>query len=64
MEHRDSSESFYSQKQTAKYLNVSEAALRKWRREKRGPRWARFGRLVRYAAQDLNNWVSGNTREC
>lgn len=42
----------------AKYLGISEASLRLWRSEGRGPRHFRAGeRLVRYRRVDLDAWI-------
>ena len=42
----------------AKYLGISEAALRLWRSEGRGPRHFRAGeKLVRYRRADLEAWI-------
>jgi predicted DNA-binding transcriptional regulator AlpA len=42
----------------AKYLGISEAALRLWRSEGRGPRYFKAGeKLVRYRRVDLDSWV-------
>ena len=42
----------------AKYLGISEAALRLWRSECRGPRYFKAGeKLVRYRRVDLDSWV-------
>jgi excisionase family DNA binding protein len=50
-----------SPKQAAKYLGVSEPALRLWRAEKRGPRWYRAGeKLVRYRKVDLDAWIEAH----
>jgi excisionase family DNA binding protein len=39
-------------------LRVSLATLRKWRVEKRGPRFIKIGSLVRYQLEDLREWLS------
>jgi excisionase family DNA binding protein len=42
----------------AKYLGISEAALRLWRSEGKGPRHFRAGeKLVRYRRADLDSWI-------
>jgi len=42
----------------AKYLGISEASLRLWRSEGRGPRHFRAGeKLVRYRRADLDSWI-------
>ena len=44
--------------QAAKYLGVSEASLRLWRSEGKGPRYFRAGeKLVRYRRGDLDSWI-------
>ena len=42
----------------AKYLGISEASLRLWRSEGKGPRHFRAGeKLIRYRRADLDSWV-------
>jgi hypothetical protein len=41
----------------AAYIGCSAAALRLWKRQGRGPRFYRAGRLVRYRKEDLDTWV-------
>lgn len=44
--------------QAAKYVGISEAALRLWRSEGRGPRHFKAGeKLVRYRRVDLDAWI-------
>ena len=46
-------------RQVARMLNVSCAALRFWRSRGSGPRWCRVGqRLVRYDLVDLRRWIA------
>lgn len=43
---------------TARYLGISEAALRQWRSEEKGPRYFRAGeKLIRYRRADLDAWI-------
>jgi excisionase family DNA binding protein len=45
-------------RQAAHYLGVSDAALRLWRSEGKGPRFFRAGeKLIRYRRADLDFWV-------
>lgn len=45
-------------KQAAKYVGISEGALRLWRAEGRGPRYFKAGeKLVRYRKTDLDAWI-------
>jgi len=51
-------ESTLSPLKAAKYLGISEAALRLWRSEGRGPRHFRAGeKLVRYRRVYLDAWI-------
>jgi excisionase family DNA binding protein len=51
-------QSTYTPKQAGKYVGISEAALRLWRAEGRGPRYFRAGeKLVRYRRADLDAWI-------
>jgi len=47
----------------ARMLSVSIAALRRWRRENRGPRFVRLSRCVRYRVQDLEEYINQNTQK-
>ena len=38
---------------TAKEIGVSVRTLRKWRRERKGPPYARFGRMIKYNKRTL-----------
>jgi hypothetical protein len=42
----------------ALYLDVSEAYLRKARREGDGPTFSRYRRTIRYRLEDLNRWLT------
>ncbi len=45
-------------KQAGRYLGLSEAVLRLWRAEEKGPRYFKAGlKLVRYRRADLDSWV-------
>lgn len=43
--------------EVAKKLRVSLACLRRWRLEKRGPRFVKIGQLVRYRPEELELWI-------
>ncbi len=43
-------------------LKCTKAALRRWRRERRGPRFVKLGRLIRYRQSDLEMFVEQNTQ--
>jgi excisionase family DNA binding protein len=44
--------------EVSQVLRVSLATLRKWRVDKRGPRYIKIGPLVRYQLEDLREWLS------
>jgi predicted DNA-binding transcriptional regulator AlpA len=41
----------------ASRLKISRSLARKWRRNKEGPPFVKLGKSVRYAAEDLAEWV-------
>lgn len=43
--------------EAAKLTGVSAAALRRWRREGRGPKYIRMERCVGYLAADLESYL-------
>ncbi len=49
-----------NEKQAAAVLSVSVAALRRWRREGRGPEFTRLERCVRYSIRAVENFVAEN----
>jgi hypothetical protein len=46
--------------EVAEMLRCSRACLRRMRRENRGPRWIRVGRLIRYPEQWLREYIERN----
>jgi predicted DNA-binding transcriptional regulator AlpA len=46
--------------QVAERLGLSVATLRAWRFRKIGPPFVRFGRAVRYIAQDIDGYVEAS----
>lgn len=48
------------EKQAAKLLSVSIAALRRWRAESRGPEFTRLERCVRYPVRSLERYLAEN----
>jgi hypothetical protein len=53
-----------TESELARRASVSVAALRKWRREGRGPRFLRLGRLIRYLVEDVDAWLHSNSFDC
>lgn len=45
-------------RQASRYIGVSEAALRLWRPDGKGPRYFKAGvKLIRYRKADLDAWI-------
>jgi Helix-turn-helix domain len=44
-------------------MKCTKAALRRWRREGRGPRFLRIGRLIRYRVSDLEEFLDKHASE-
>ncbi len=51
-----------TEEETATALRCTKAALRRWRRERRGPRFVKLGRLIRYCQSDLEDFVDKSTQ--
>jgi excisionase family DNA binding protein len=45
----------------ARFLNVTVSAIRRWIRERRGPRYFRAGRLIRFRRSDLEAWIEAHS---
>jgi excisionase family DNA binding protein len=43
--------------EVADRLRVSLACLRRWRLERRGPRFLKVGSRVRYPTEELDRWI-------
>lgn len=43
--------------EVARRLRISAATLRAWRVRRKGPRYVRFGRAVRYLAADIEQFI-------
>jgi predicted DNA-binding transcriptional regulator AlpA len=50
-------ERFLNELQVSERTRISLATLRRWRLENRGPKYHKFGSLVRYDEDELNQWV-------
>lgn len=51
------SHSLLNEHQLAEMLNVSVALIRKWRLQRKGPRYLKVGPLVRYRLRDAEEWI-------
>lgn len=61
--HEEESAVAICESELARRANVSIAVIRKWRREKSGPRFLKLGRLVRYRVRDVEAWLELHTVE-
>jgi predicted DNA-binding transcriptional regulator AlpA len=52
-----------SETELALRTGVSVGALRKWRRQKTGPRYLKLGRLVRYLESDVFDWLESQAAD-
>lgn len=43
--------------EVARRLHISAATLRAWRVRRKGPRYVRFGRAVRYLQADIDRFI-------
>lgn len=48
--------------ETAEYLKIKVRTLQAWRCRGNGPQYRKLGRAVRYAAPDLEAWLTGQSR--
>ena len=51
-------DSLLTEIEVAKHLRVSVACVRRWRLERRGPRFFKIGALVRYRPEHLEDWIN------
>jgi len=50
-------------KQAAEFLGLSFNTLNQWRNLKRGPRFIKIGKSVRYSTDELQGYIEQKTRE-
>ncbi len=50
--------------EAARMVGVSVAALRRWRREHRGPAYVKLEGCIRYRVADLKEFLDRNTVNC
>lgn len=47
---------FFTETEVSERTQISLATLRRWRIQSKGPKFHKFGSLVRYAEEDLTAW--------
>jgi predicted DNA-binding transcriptional regulator AlpA len=55
-------ERFVNEKEAASILGLAPITLRTWRMQRRGPRYCKFGRQVRYPYSELMRWAEAQLR--
>lgn len=48
---------YMNEREAGKYLGVSHMTLRAWRVEKKGPKYHKFDKAVRYSRKELDEWM-------
>ena len=48
---------FLTEYEVSERTHISLATLRRWRLENRGPKYSKFGSLVRYGEEELTRWA-------
>ena len=56
-------ENYMNDVKAAEYLGLAVQTLRNWRTQSRGPAYIRAGRAIRYAIEDLRDFMNGNRVE-
>jgi hypothetical protein len=49
---------FVAEREAARFLGVAVQSMRNWRCQGRGPAYVKRGRMVRYAMQDLMDFMA------
>ncbi|EHS1183811.1 helix-turn-helix domain-containing protein [Vibrio vulnificus] len=50
--------------QVADWLDLSPNTISQWRYLRRGPRFLKIGKNVRYAEEDVKAWLEQHSHEC
>jgi excisionase family DNA binding protein len=53
----------WDDERTGEFLDVPTGTLANWRYQRRGPRFVKVGRHVRYRRSDVEAWLEKNARE-
>lgn len=56
------SERYLTEIEVAERTKISLKTLRRWRLERRGPAYRKFGSLVRYGEEELMQWEQAQPR--
>lgn len=53
----DPTQTFVTSSEAAVALRIAPITLAKWRMNKKGPKWHKFGSAIRYRLSDLLEWA-------
>ena len=56
---KESRQKYLNDKQAARYIGFHEQTLRNWRHHRKGPKYVKQYRSVRYSVRDLDEWMEG-----
>jgi len=56
---KESRQEYLNDKQAARYIGFHEQTLRNWRHARKGPKYVKQYRSVRYSVRDLDEWMEG-----
>ncbi|MDT8320745.1 MAG: helix-turn-helix domain-containing protein [Xanthomonadales bacterium] len=59
----NSANDLFDTQQAAEYLGLKRTTLEAWRCRGGGPKFAKFGRVVRYRQSDIDSWIESRTRD-
>jgi len=59
----DDRERLITTAEAAQRIGVTTQAMSQWRAARRGPKFVRFGKVIRYSSDEINRWISSNTVE-
>lgn len=57
------SQSMLTEAQASKMFGISKSTLRTWRWQKKGPRYYKSGRMIRYKMEDIDTYLVGQPVE-
>ncbi len=55
---------YLTPKQLASQLNLKPQTLAIWRLKHKGPKYVKFGRLIRYRTSDIEEWIAECEGDC
>jgi predicted DNA-binding transcriptional regulator AlpA len=51
-------EAYWTDRQVANVFQISGATLRRWRTQRKGPKYCRLGGSIRYRVADVREWAA------